>query len=543
MSETVTKTIEFPFGTTIGTDGSELTTSLFSHNVKAGGGFKTSMVAYEIDFSSTAEIFFGATRGNITVTGVDINFWYNSPDARKPIKEIEFVSITSQPSQLSAGNLLSNISDGALYSSLALSENTKFYITTSLGDDVLATLTTAIQSAAWFAVGIRRASVSTNEEGSVDMGGTTLVDGWGWPWEDAGSNVTSPPTLTITYTDSQSADITRFSFRYTTSDPTDSTGQQTPRNSLGGYVAPNSIYNETTLTLPFDKNDTNITLDSLPTTASGLVQVGPEVIKYNSKNITNSQLTNLTRNISPNASFPAGTVPAKETVRFLDIDDLFEGDGTTDLVQYRCIAVIHNNEENVYVDDVQIYLLQDPGSQVQVDVGIEVSAFDVHTGTLAAELTTTATTFTSISSDIIGEASGFFDGGHIVFDPAGSALSAIIESFDVSGGIASFIIDRTLSSTLAAGASFRINPGPAQTTTNDTVAPLENDDLFFGFLGDESSNSIGFSDIRENVSRMYPNDAFYIWIKRTFPQNVGLSADTGAVLVVQYDDSFKLSQS
>ena len=145
------------------------------------------------------------------------------------------------------------------------------------------------------------------------------------------------------------------------------------------------------------------------------------------------------------------------------------------------------------------------------------------------------------SKGLIPNGSDLFEGGYVIFDPGTTDVMTQITSFDITGiagsRIATFIIDRDLSSnSFGIGTSLRINPGPCQIISNETIAPTENSNRFFGFINNGGSNEIGYNNIKERNDIMQDYDVFYLWIKRTLINNTKASLDTGALILIEFDD-------
>ena len=552
MAETVVKTISFraEFSAEVRQDSSH-DDNEHSNAVSAQtGGASISVVALESNFHAgyDANIFFPAVKTNITVTKVELEFWHYQADLDEPIKSLDFISFGTS---LSAGvgdwgAFYTSINGGTAIKALATHGIEKTKVTVDLGSAICTTFTTRIKSAVvadhYFNVGIRRTAQTSTERGTVYIGGPNLLSDVGSGWEAAdGTEIASPPRFIITYTNEEDEAQSVFNFRYTTQDPTDTTGQQTPRNSIGGWAAPNEPYVKTTIHSAVDPSQTTITLDpdaAATQESSGLAQIGLEIIKYAGFNSSGRQLTGGTRATVPGVASTAVLEPYKDTVRYLLVNNLFDNKPSASLKQYRCIAVVHESSDDQYVENVKIYLAQNAGSDVIVDIGIEVPEYDARTGTFAATMDSGEVTFTStdISGDIV---SGLFESGHIVINPTGTVSHAIINSFDVTGNTGEFILDRSFSTNITAGTSFRINPAAAQRTANDFTKPTENSSRFLGFLSEDGADTIGFDSIRDREDRMNDFDSFYLWIERSLTNNKPASDDTGAIIIIEYDESVR----
>jgi hypothetical protein len=389
-------------------------------------------------------------------------------------------------------------------------------------------LATAINTPSGYYLGLRRKT--TTRDTRIELGGNSLISGTGTGWSEAGANdVKGPPRLVVTV---EVDDVTHVQqeLRYTTSDPTSS--QNTPSNSIGGYFAPNEVFTVAQIGDFLSSTDTTITIDdsSVLPSESGIAQVGPEIIKYTGIDTTNRQLTGATRGVAPGGAFPSEIDQYPEYIRYLTVDNLFDKKPSDALRQYRCVAVVHTSSSAL--NNVTISLVQNDQANVQVDVGIEVPAFDTTTGTATGVIVSGATTFSSTTTSVRNKDTGYYDGGYIIIDPSGTAFEAIIESYDDDGVQATFILDRAMPA-FSPAPDFRIASAPAQIVANELIEPNNNSGRFLGFLGDGGESSVGYGSIREQGSTLNQHDAFYLWIKKTLVNNKKATNNTGAVIIIQ----------
>lgn len=422
--------------------------------------------------------------------------------------------------------------------------------TVSLGVGAIEQLRQSFAEQRHFTVCLRRPrpdvfndpSVIPNDTfGSIEVGGLTLKEGIEWG-RATGSDIVTPPLLYVTYS---TADENRpiIEMFYTTDEPL--TSQKTPSNSIGGYKAFNQVYPTAKLGGPIDSSQTTIPLSSgspLPT-RTGLAAIGPEIFKYEGIDVTNNQLTSVTRGISPNA-FPAGvdSYGNLELINYLHVDQetdsirgdidvhqLFDTPATDTLLQYRCVAIFHTGRGSTVdfpIKDVRVFIFQDLDSDVQIDIGIEVPLFDSHEGRIDA--IESEQIFSDSAFDRFE--TGLFAGAFIRFPniPA----TQIIDTFD-SG---EFILQSPISG-LATAQPFTINPAPAQRIVNDFTGPTTNAGRFLGF---NSGGSV-FVNLIEHGNVMQPHDLFYVWVKRVLKKNADASADTGAIISIQYSDAVEVT--
>lgn len=547
-STTTTTVTELPAATTefISGDGATYNRDVDPFSIQVGtfiGESSTieSYAAYEWDFSSD-EI--DGTFTVSDVTGASIILYHSQAESPIPIGEIEVVSIASGITALTNSALWAAINGSTTVIDTVTISGDQKGKTTIVFDSAaaLTTLETAITGAGAFAVGIRRSTTTTN--GQALFGGMTLARDieTAWAATDA-TNIADPPRLYITST--RAVDNHPLHYLKYTSAADPSVTQSTPSASLGGYAAPNVV--STRAQLDENISSTQVTVpiltgDSLPSSSTGLVSVGSEIMRYGGLDSTNNQLINVTRAVVPPFAYPAITEPFPEFVHYLSTDGLFDTKPTSAMVQYRCVAIQQQSDTDASWQTTfpQVILTQNPNADVQVDIGIEVPTFDVHYGTFQVGVTG-GNEFTSNDADagttlgVIEYPDGFFNGGHIIIDPDGSGLGPlnhIIDSYeyDSGTGLATFFLEDDLpASEVVAGTEYRINPAPSQVVLNEVTAPNQNTGLFTGFFGDGGTSTV---TLQEHNTSMLNFDVFYLWIKRTLTRNKKSGSDTGAIITI-----------
>ena len=485
------------------------------------------LVAYEWNTGIFSELL---TVASTVVTKVELKFYFRNADTN-PIRDIEFVLLSdAQISEQSQQEIWDDINDSlTIFNTEEIRGDEKTSKTLDMGD-VFDSLTEGRIDGAptMIGIGIRKKNAT---QGTANLGGVLMADGIDTPWRErdiSKAEIYGPPQLIIYAETDESAHI-RHQMKYTTSDPT--TSQLTPSNSLGGYAASNLVYTEAQVGDSISAVQTTIPIstDSTFPTSTGLVQIGPEIMKYDALDSTSRNLLNVTRGVSPPFGYPSYINPYAEYVHYLGIDKLFNKSGP--LIQYRCVALSQISSSQS--SEVKAYLIQNPNSDVQIDIGIEVPKFDVNSGTLSASVSTDDTTFSSIDFDGIPSSTGFFNGGYVVID---SDLETIIDSYDETGPTAEFIVQDGMPANYATGASFTVYPAPSQTIADEAIAPTENSGRFFGFFGQDGSNEVDFGSIRQRGGRMNNEDHIYIWIKRTMLTNKKSTSDTGAIIMLLFRD-------
>ena len=492
--------------------------------------YRHSYGSYEWTFTSEWKTGAGIS-GTVSVASAYLEFYYQTADNPYYMPQFEIVRTVTAATDALNDSTAWNLIDGAttILSTVTTARGDKKNLI-RVGLDVTTDtqLQTSINTPGNYFLGIRRTDVTRDTR--IEVGGASLVTGIGTGWGAATADeAAGPPRLVVTFTETDVSHPTQ-ELRYTTSDPT--TAQNTPSNSLGGYFASNEVFTTAQIGDFISSEQTTIDIESggtLPT-ATGIAQIGPEIVSFTGVDTDNEQLTGVVRGVAPPSSFPSEVDQFPEYIRYLAVDDLFDKKPSAELVQYRCVGVAHTSSIALY--SATVFLAQNNDANVQIDIGIEIPAFDATEGTFQSAVSSGSVTFDSESTTVRSQATGYYDGGHIVVDPGGDDFEAIIESYDDDGAKATFILDTAMSG-FSLGTTFRINPAPAQTIINERTAPVTNSNRFFGFLGEVGSNQLDYCSLRENEGTLNQNDVFYLWVKRTLIQNKKSTNDTGAVVIIK----------
>lgn len=456
-----------------------------------------------------------------------------------PIEQIDVAHVSS-------GTNLSSYTATTLWDAIAasttdlaspfVSGDAKSLQTISLDTSVI---DTAITNGQKLILAIRKSSAT---EGEGQIGGQTMAQGLDTLWRESNSTteLSDPPTLELELLINEESHL-RYLLKYTSqADP--SANQNTPSSSVGGYLAPNEINNSAQILNNTTNSQETISVSTLPSDSSGLVQIGPEVMSYTGRNIASNEITGVTRSTVPNYAYASNTLPYAEYLHYIRVDDLFDNNPTTDLVQYRCVGLQQQGISSIVnATGVKVFLVQNQDSNVTIDIGIEVPKFDKHEGSFLSEVTDESLNeFFSNSADVTDYPDGYFNGAHIIIDYDSAQglgpLHHVIDSYEYDSGTgnAVFFLEDNLPDPTPAGTLFRIMPAPSQTIVNEVTPPTENSGRFFGFFGEGGSNDLGFGSVREQGATTRNYDHFYIWIKRTFSRNQRASSDSAAVIIVQY---------
>ena len=319
-----------------------------------------------------------------------------------------------------------------------------------------------------------------------------------------------------------------LTFRYTSI--TENSVQNTPENSLGGYITTNSVYDAASITSSITQVDSIVPVTVLPVETAGLSLIDFEVIKYTSTDVPNFHLDGVTRGLVPNIGttigFPHGMKPQAESVRYLTVSNLFDPKFDNNYKQYRCIAI--KNISSFAIDDVKVIVINDNDSDPRIDIGIEVPKHDYRTG----RITSVSSGSLFINSGFAGLFADNYFANSLLRITSGTATGnlSLISSYD--GATGTFVTEDDLG-TIAINDNFEIDPAPSQRVLNQLVKP-ELDGFFFGFLEDGGSDEIAHDSVRENVGNFRPNDVFYLWVQRTIKKNVKSKSDTAAVILIQH---------
>jgi len=511
--------------------------------VNSAGHYASNGQITVLEFQFSEEVIdrFFRLENNPTIVAVGLEFWVYDQDLYDKLNSLDIAEESYQVSGVtSAQTIYQHVMgiptgiESTSYVTTTVDATNRNLLRLTLGTGSSSAACQAAQAGieqGWFCLAIRPV-IEDQETGRLEIGGQYLHGRHDQYWEEMTeteymSEPVSPPRL-ILFTDVNSLGNIEYDMRYTTSDPT--SAQSRADNSIGGHMASNNVYEEACLGRALGADDTSVFIKkthSLPS-STGLMQVGPEIMAYTSTDSDLHSIGSLTRGVSPGSQFPGRVGQSAERVRYLEIDQLFDKK-PVEGYQYRCIAVVNSSSVGNHLSDsipqnVKVSLLQATTSQVQTEIAIEVPRHDSHIGVLGDE--SFGDQFVD-TSNFTEYTSGHFNGSYIKY---GNEL-ALIESFESSEySSATFNLDRSLSITI--GESFLVLPAPSQRVASGVVAPSASLSRFSGF----SSSGWTVVDFIDHEESMWPNDVFYVWIKRILTANQEADDDTGAVIVIQYRD-------
>lgn len=457
-----------------------------------------------------------------------LRFYYYDADST-PIGGIEFIQLSIDPDSSTGNQIFADILSQESIGSVLLSSPLKNILEIDLNDSLSEQINDALTGGGQVSVAIRRNITLSTNSGQIKIGALLLAKGTDTEWSQKYSVIPSdPPALNLSVV--KTVDIVAyFNLRYTSIDPTSE--QSSPKNSLGGYSCPNpvSIYNNTGIKSSINNTQTNIAvLGELPQESNGLIQIGPEIIKYEGYDVDNNQLNSITRKVSPNYSFPADPLTFGDIVYYIDQDKIFDTKPKNNLVSYRCLSVVFKSSTHK-AELVSFRLIS---NDTDIDIGLEVPLFNKTTATITTDVDSGESLIYSNSTSVSNFESNFFKGAHIIIDPLGIAFESFIMSYHFSESRAEIILTDTCPD-IPAGTSFIINAAPAQTIQNETISPSENSGRFFGFLSENGANQLDFNGI--NSSNMNDGDVVYVWIRQSHTKNRPNEPDIGAVIMAQYN--------
>lgn len=512
-----------------------MSVNTYIYTINASHSFETTASAYTLDASTqtisnspnkVVGYYFPFNEGPTLISlssclQIDIEFYTYGVDT---IDQLDFTASVEvwTPASLPATYYNSiNTATPITYTKVSGREKTLWRVTLGVENSTICNLYIPNRSFSTkgYLIGIKVHSATELRTGGIS--GINLADGeeTGWTIPDTTvGEVIGYPKLYIKCS-IPFVLVTEFDLRYTSLTP--QTLTTNPLNSLGGYISVTPVYTITELDSYLSTTDTIAYVDTLPTSTSGIAQIGSEIVQYNNIDSTNNALTGLIRNVCPGIPFPASPKSTgKEFVRYLDVTKLFNNTTLSD-TQYRCLAII-NTQNPVY--EVEIYPVNNPKDNVSMDIGIEVPTVKTQTSNYFGVLTTSNT----IDVDTAGlyTTSGLVG---LVFQVNEGLSYGIITSVTVNGTITTIVLDREI--TIDNGDIFYIFASPSQSVINDTTPPVLNGN-FLGFIGDDGPNAINATGLYPMVFDYYHH--FYIWVKRTLIANKKPTNDSGLVLMLKY---------
>lgn len=504
-------------------------TDNFSIPVRIGPAGEIDYCILEWD-TNDLDIYFPETTATWQVSKAEIQFYYAFSEKPKAIKNITIVDInnSTKPSDVSnAQTLFDRVAAATtVYATQAISGDDKTIITVTIGDstddDACELLTNILAgSASHFEVAIKKTDTSIT--GEMQIGGQVMSGGLDESWQQSsGIILAQPPTLILTV---QANDVSHVSFamRYTTTDP--SSSQQTPSNSIGGFISPNEVYSRSQINEPISSTQLSVPIDSstsLPDFSSGLIQVGPEIMSFSSIDTSSHLLSISQRGVAPGFAFPSGTKPFGEYASYLNVDKLFDTHPSSlSRQEYRCVAFVATVQSPVSAENPQIYLIQNPDADVQIDVGIEMPLHQQVEAQISSAVSSGANIITCNNMDVASE---LFNGAYFTI---GSTLSTFVSQHEtLDSGIEQFSLENVTTQAYSAGTTCIIHAASSQRVTNKITSPDTNNGLFLGFLKDGGDKRVKF------IGQLINNDAFYLWIKKTHVDNAKIKNDTGAIIMI-----------
>jgi len=546
--------IKVPSTSTIQTDGITSLSSQFDGTVSSasgGGSGNENVVVYCWDMTIEDIVRFGFSSltpivGHVSgvVTKIELEFYTYHSETSSPIISIDIVNITGDPNGMSAATLFNAVKAAASAADNEFIQGDTKRLRTILvaeDDSVCDTLKAAMNgpSRDFFSLGIRKHN--TSSDGQTKVGGQILAYGVDTEWAAPTANeIDGPPNLIIHI--EQTPQITvQHSLKYTSVIPYDD--QTIPLDSLGGFFSSNSVYKQAQIGDPITPTQTYIPIssdaDSEMPSSSGLAQIGPEILLYQDVDIVSRFLRNVKRGIVPKSHSSSSSVyPYAEFVYYLDPSKIFDNRPISGFSQYRCLAV-QQVSPITNTDNVKIFLIQNSNTNVDIDIGIEVPRHNIYSSVTSDNISSGDTIL--VTSPLINNFSdnqldsGFFNNSAIrmVGDNFASVISNYVVVDDTTAEIH---LSTPFISDYASGSIFYIDPAPSQIIDNEITPPVDNG-RFFGFLGDGGSNDLSFNDIQENAGALVDSDVFYLWIKRTLKNNKKQQDDTGAVIVITFEEA------
>ena len=355
---------------------------------------------------------------------------------------------------------------------------------------------------------------------SSGIGLATEVTAMGGTISKATNEAAGPPVFLIEYDPPRNAALS-LQMRYTSNSP--SLSQNTPQNSLGGFYASNSVYDNFVLSRGVARSDTVVLMDTLPTPDSGLLSMGPEVVRYGSKTVDSVILS--ARNIAHNGAVPVclRSYGDMESVYLLSLSKLFN----TSILsgpQYRCLAFVHAGPSLLPIQNIQITLAQAQSSKSQLEYGIEIPAWNSISGTQLNSPPYAGSPNTVHDSTLAGHSDGHYDGGYIYFNSPMNEW-ARITTYTTDG---TFVLSANVSyGSIPGNQTFFVAPAPSQTVPNERSVPFAG-----SFVAPNVAVNAMLLGSDDGIMRQ--NDCFYVWLKRTLISNTAGEEDLAAVLTIRY---------
>lgn len=300
-------------------------------------------------------------------------------------------------------------------------------------------------------------------------------------------------------------------FYFTSSEPI--IDQNSPTQSLGGFVSPTKIYEFAYLVGPLSFYDQSLKVNNTALNEYKLLQINDEVVEVekwdgNIAYIKKRQAYNTPIRYHRNNSI----------IRGFAKNDIFDLKFNVNRKQYRCIA-LKNTSSSEIARDLKIFSkLASRNNLSRVRIAIEVPRSEYHSGSAgfgARKFFIDASLANVWNNDHFKDCSLTFTSG------SNSGQTRIVTYYD--GATGRFDLDSDLPNNIKSGDRFYVDTSPAQRVKSGLYSPLTGEEaLAAGYVVSDFENAtfynnalaLDFAIDRPNGKDLGPQEVIYIWIER-----------------------------
>jgi hypothetical protein len=316
---------------------------------------------------------------------------------------------------------------------------------------------------------------------------------------------------------------TDLKFYYTNIEPFLS--QDNPAQSIGGY--PSETEYSQSSHLASSISPTGLSFSTVDSLSGASFIIGNELVK--------AQGTSNSHSVSERGAYGSVATPhpTGEPVYALPATSLFNNAFSTDLKQYRCLAVKNEHATSTFFD-LSFYVRRPSlTADTQIRIAVEIPRTDY---------VASAATGGSIIS-IVDSTLSFADNhfvGCVVKVLSGLNINQRRTVLSYDSATKTIVLDSALPFATTVGDEYEIQASPAQHVASGTVEPQYNTSRVSPFTAAESVGSavsINFSGTRTNGVNLMPNEVVYLWIERSRAENAEAYSGNRFVFAARYRTS------
>jgi hypothetical protein len=322
-------------------------------------------------------------------------------------------------------------------------------------------------------------------------------------------------------------------FYYTSVEP--GIEQNSPSQSIGGYVSPSTLYPHTTLESPVSFYEQYLKVVDDELSSFSLLQINDEVMEVD-------RWDGLTAYIKTRQSFgtPIRYHPKGSVVRGLINNEIFDGKLNKEKRQYRCIAIKNASENGDIARDVIVYFkLASRNNFSATRLAIEIPKSQYHQSS-ASSGNRSFLRDTQIANQY---EDGYFVDCYLTMESGdNSGQSRLVTGY--TGSTGEYVFESDLPYMINQNDVYSVGVAPSQRVKSGFEMPLTGSDaLAAGRVVSEFQSAsffrnglnINFNETRTNGGDLHPNEVIYVWIEREIDDINEAFSNNRAVLAINYN--------